>query len=252
MCCFSRPVKKVAGTNIFARESSRERQYLVYSMTLSAPEDLAMILPLPVPKATKEDAVRFINLEKYADFFADMYSGFPHPDTKPADDDVGREPTAAKRKLAVIDVGSFQASFVPSIKDFERLDERFRLPGEIWDKLGQYRDYGFAVFKLKQDKKDAQKIHPMAFEFPRANPKKLFFPTVHIHDGKVHAKASFDHRLYCQTTGNEELSMFDWTESTGHAEQFIKIDKAQGIVAKEEHCYLYELHGNHNNVDIVV
>src|SRR5262245_38224377 len=69
MCCFSRRVEKVANTNIFARASKDGRQFLVYNMLLSTKEDLAMILPIPVPKNTDEEAVKFINLEKYPDFF---------------------------------------------------------------------------------------------------------------------------------------------------------------------------------------
>src|ERR1044071_5692182 len=79
MCCFSKPVKLVADTNIFARGGEQGRQFLVYSMTVGAPEDLAMILPIPVPANSKEDAVKFINLEKYPEFFAELRDGFPLP-----------------------------------------------------------------------------------------------------------------------------------------------------------------------------
>src|SRR5437870_3756964 len=79
MCCFSRRVDKVADTSIFARPSKDDKQFLVYSMLFAAKEDLAMILPLPTPKGSPEDALRFINLEKYADFFKDMAAGFPAP-----------------------------------------------------------------------------------------------------------------------------------------------------------------------------
>src|SRR5262245_25963630 len=168
MCCFSRAVDVVADTNIFARSSKEARQFLVYSMTLSAKEDLAMILPIPVPKESKEDAVRFINLEKYPDFFQDMNNGFPPPPTRAQGNTFGLGSKA--EPLPVVEVGSFEASFVPSVKDFDRLDERFRLPTEVWNKLPRYKNYGFTVFKLK---KGAKTIHPMAFEFPRAKPEKL-------------------------------------------------------------------------------
>ena len=79
MCCFSRAVQKVADTNIFARPSKDGRQYLVYAMTFASKEDLAMILPLPTPKGSPENALRFINLEKYTDFFKDLAAGFPAP-----------------------------------------------------------------------------------------------------------------------------------------------------------------------------
>jgi hypothetical protein len=137
MCCFSRKVKLVADTNIFARAGKDGRQFLVYSMRLEAAEPLAMILPLPVPKGSKEGGVRFINLEKYPEFFAELRKGFPAPHAAGR----GKPPTKGK-PLKVVEVGSFIASFVPTVADFERVDERFRLPAGVWDKLPQYKEYG--------------------------------------------------------------------------------------------------------------
>jgi hypothetical protein len=246
MCCFSRPVDRVANTHIFARSGKEGRQFLVYSMTLSAKEDLAMILPIPVPKGSKDDVVRFINLEKYPDFFADMIKGFPPHRTFSST--VGSRAANAK-PLPVVEVGSFEASFVPSVKDFDRLDERFRLPTEVWDKLPMYKDYGFAVFKLK---KGAKTIHPMAFEFPRAKPEKLFFPTIHIHDGKVHETAVFDHLLFCQRSETDTDPILKWEESTQPARFFMKLDKAQGLLDPDAHCYQRGIHGRQKNEDMLV
>ena len=245
MCCFSRPVDLVAGTNIFARSAKEGRQFLVYSMTVKAGEDLAMILPIPVPKGTKEDAVSFINLEKYPDFFEEMVLGFPVPRTK--DDSSPKKDKAwgGDQKLKVVEVGSFVASFVPAVKDFSRLDERFRLPEGTWDKLPAYKEYGFAVFQLK---KGEMKVHPMAFDFPTANPKKLFFPTVHIHDGKVHERAKFDHALYCQ--GRTEVGLH-WEESPQPANMFMtKLEQAKDIVAAKEHVYRRRMVGTAKNEDL--
>jgi hypothetical protein len=244
MCCFSRPVDLVSGTHIFARAAKNGRQFIVYSMILGAKEDLAMILPIPVPKQPKEDAVRFINLEKYTEFFTDMQGGFP------ATKATGRETLGDKpaATLEVVNVGSYEASFVPTVKDFARVDERFRLPMGVWDKLPQYKDYGFAVFKLKKGK---SKVHPMAFEFPRADPRKLFFPTVHIHDGQVHPQAKFDHALYCQPSGDERLTT-GWQESPQPAGMFMKKDKAQDLLDLNAHCYRHEIKGSHKNADILV
>jgi hypothetical protein len=244
MCCFSRPVDYVAGTSIFARPS-KAGQYLVYSMTLKAGSDLAMILPIPTPKASKEDAVTFINLEKYSDFFDDLRAGFPEPHPASRGDSLGApKPQLAVPKLKVVEVGSFVASFAPAIKDFSRLDEQFKLPEGTWDKLPQYKDYGFAVFKLK---KGEHKVHPMAFEFPRANRSKLFFPTVHIHDGKVHAEAHFDHSLYCQGADTRTR----WTESPQPASFFVKkLDETKGIVDGKAHVYRKQMVGNFKNEDV--
>ena len=79
MCCFSKPVSSVSDTRIFARADEGQREFLVYSMSLEAKQDLAMILPLPVAAGTGEKGVEFINLEGYPDFFADLLKGFPVP-----------------------------------------------------------------------------------------------------------------------------------------------------------------------------
>jgi len=52
--------------------------------------------------------------------------------------------------LKVEQVGSFEASFVPTLADFQRLDPRFRLPDTVWQQLGRYAKYGFAIFQLKK------------------------------------------------------------------------------------------------------
>jgi hypothetical protein len=245
MCCFSRPVQSVTATHIFARPAEEGRQFLVYSMTLKAKEDLAMVLPLPVKAGSDENAVAFIDLKDYANFFTDVASGFPVFLTNSADDTRTRS-AATKSKLEVVTVGNFEASYVPTVKDFTRLDERFRLPPGTWEALPAYRKYSFAVFKLKPG---AVTIHPMAFSFPRADASSLFFPTVHIHDGKVHAKATFAHSLYCQTGAEEELALLDWEESQRPASSFMKMDKAKGLIDGERHCYRKELRGLLPNQD---
>lgn len=244
MCCFSGKVQLVADTNIFARAAKDGKQFLVYSMRLDSKSEVAMILPIPVPKASPEDAVRFINLEKYPDFFDEMGTGFPPPKAE------GRAKNGlslTRGGLKVVEVGKFIASFVPSQKNFPRLDEKFRLPAGVWDKLPQYKDWGFAVFQLT---KGEQKVHPMAFEFPRASPTRLFFPTVHIHDGTVKDKAKFDHMLFCQIT--DEMLM-EWEESAQPADLFMnKIKEAQGLVNPHGHVYRKIMQGMLKNADVVV
>ena len=250
MCCFSGPVDRVADTSIFARSVENGRQILVYAMTISTRNDVAMILPLPVPPGSAEDAVRFISLKEYPDFFKDLKKGFPEPVSRSLMPTKSAPPAAATpAKLEVVQVGEFEASFVPTVKDFSRLDARFRLPDQTWEQLPATKDYGFAVFKLKPT---ATEVHPMAFEFPRVNPKQLFFPTVHIHDGKVHAKAAFDHALYCQKRDGEKLSLPDWRESDVTAGQFMKTSKAAGVLDAARHCYLKEVRGERKNEDVVL
>ncbi len=79
MCCFSQPVISVSATNIFARGGKDGRQFLAYSMTVNAEKELAMVLPLPVKVGVDEEAVSFIDLSGYPDFFDDLRRGFPVP-----------------------------------------------------------------------------------------------------------------------------------------------------------------------------
>ena len=77
MCCFSRPVKHVSATQIFARLMPEQRQALVYSMNVEIEDDLAMVLPIPVPAGSPDDAVSFVSLEGYDLFFDDLAAAFP-------------------------------------------------------------------------------------------------------------------------------------------------------------------------------
>jgi len=250
MCCFSQPVISVNATNIFARAGDNDRQFLAYSMTLNAKSELAMVLPLPVKPGTDEKGVKFIDLSAYPNFFADLLKGFPTPKPKASFGwGLSRSAPAAAQPLAVVKVGSFEASFVPSLKDFSRLDERFRIRDEAWRKLPQYADFGFAVFKLKSGE---ARIHPMAFSFPRRDPRKLFFPTVHIHDGEVHEQAEFDHLLYCQPNEDQSLALQGWRESERLANSFMNINKTQGLMAARQHCYQKIVRGMLRNRDTLV
>jgi hypothetical protein len=99
--------------------------------------------------------------------------------------------------LEVHQVGDFVASFVPSPADFVHLDRQFRIQRGILERLPQYADWGFAVFQLAQTN-GTQRVHPMGLEFWTRYPDRLFFPTLHIHDGEIHADAEFSHTLYAQ------------------------------------------------------
>lgn len=250
MCCFTRPVIRVATTKIFARAGHGDGQFLVYSMKLESADDLAMVLPLPVKSGSGEKAVSFINLKEYSGFFDDLAKGFPVAVSGSYKGTRGFHlETDSAALLEVFQVGDFEASFVPTVGDFNRLDERFRLPSGTWEKLPGYKDYGFAVFKLKRGK---LQVHPMAFSFPRRDAGSLFFPTVHIHDGKVHVRAHFDHALYCQPSGNAQLRLDQWRESVTHVRNFMKLDKAAGLLEPDQHCYQKDLTGDLPNRDTLI
>jgi hypothetical protein len=243
---FSQAVERVSNTSIFARMTLRNTQILVYAMTLTARSELAMVLPLPTPPRAPEDAVRFINLERYPTYFADMRSGFPSPMIISFSAG-GLTSGAAPAPLVVHDVGAFEASFVPTVADFARLDRRFALAPQIFNALPAYRDWGFAVFKLKgfgASARAAQKaIHPMAFELRPRDTRALFFPTVHVHDGVVHETASFDHELYCQLSPEVAPRMTAWEASTQPAASFMNNDKVEGTILGGDPIHRRRLEG---------
>lgn len=207
MCCFSvatpiglvarllaRPVH-VSATNLFARMIAPGVQALAYGMNLDTRDPVAMVLPLPVVPGSGDDAVTFIDLAKEPRMFADLAGLF---EIMPQ---VARKggfslPLPTRKALVVHKVGSFVASYVPARADFARLDPRFRLPAALFEAVPHYADHGFAVFQLAPGKVT---VHPMAMTFPTREPSRLFFPTVHVHDGRFHPKATFDHVLYFQT-----------------------------------------------------
>ena len=249
MCCFSQPVISVNSTNIFARPDDGGRQFLAYNMRFNAENELAMVLPLPVKLGTDEKDVSFIDLSGYAELFVDLERGFPPPESTGVKTRGVRVTSLSAHQLEVVQVGNFEASFVPTMKDFSRLDERFRISDKAWKHLPAYKDFGFAVSKLKAG---SLKVHPMAFSFPRRDLKTLFFPTVHIHDGKVHSKAKFDHTLYCQQSEHEQVTVRDWRESAGNAGKFMKSDKSKGLILANHHCYQKKMLGNLPNEDTYV
>jgi hypothetical protein len=195
---FSTPVH-VSKTNIFARMIAPGVQALAYGMDLRAEQELAMILPLPVVRDSGEDAVKFVSLAAEPRMFDELAALFT-PVLPQAKGGISRSAGIAQ-KLVVHEIGSFVASYVPRRADFARLDERFRVPDVLFDAVPHYADYGFAVFQLKPGKVT---VHPMAMTFPTRVTDKLFFPAVHVHDGKFHDTAKFDHALYYQRSADAD------------------------------------------------
>jgi hypothetical protein len=207
MCCFSVPTPTsfwkrlfapkihVSATNIFARIVHPGVQGLAYSMNLETGSEVAMILPVPVRPGSGEDALRFVDLQKHPRMFTELADLFVEMQPQ----STGAMPLrdAGRQTLVVHDVGAFIATYVPTKLDFDRVDRRFWMPRIVLDSVPEYSDYGFAVFQLKPGK---HTIHPMAFTFPSREIDRLYFPTVHLHDGRFHAEAEFDHALYYQHT----------------------------------------------------
>ncbi len=242
MCCFSQEVRHVAKTRIFARATSAVDQAIVYAMRFEAAGDLAMVLPIPTPQGAAEDAVRFVDLSGYASYFDDLEAGFPIAGFGPSR---AAAPQPASL-LLVHRVGAFEASFVPSATDFERLDPRFRLPRAILSALPGHEGSGFAVFKLRGGASE-QDVHPMAFTFPRRDPRAVFFPTLHVHDGRVHPSAEFDHELYVQSS--LQLPQ-PWWSTMKPASRHVDLERARGLVDGDRALATLVIRGTHRNEDV--
>lgn len=210
MCCFSSRVERVSGTRIFARAEG-QRQLVVYEMSLLAQGELAMVLPIPVALGAGEDAVEMVDLSAAPHFFRQLDMAFETELSLAAPSRLAPQPAALK----VHQVGDFEASFVPHAVDFDRLDPRFAIPSAVWASIPEVAGFGFVVFKLReaapepglldrllgrQAPREERRYHPMAFWFPRRDASRLFFPTLHIHDGAAHPEADFDHTLYAQAS----------------------------------------------------
>lgn len=257
MCIFSRPIEDVAQTRIFARLTGTGTQMLAYQMEYKSLTENAMILPLPVQQPAQESSLRFIDLKKYDNFFDDLFSGFPYVQGISIGCSAGGP--VPDSKLDVVKVGNYIASFVPTLDDFSRLDEQFRLTPEVWTKLPQYQDFGFAVFQLADGN---GRPHPMAMEFRTAS-DAIFFPTIHVHDGEVHVHEKFDHSLYLQHAGFDSVVNSYWgnacvDQATGlvrsrdSASQFCRVDLTQGLVDGSLLVHRRGMYGERPNEDTII
>ena len=273
---------KVSKTNIFARHTGPGQQVLAYSMSIASSTPAAMILPLPVSRPSGEDAVRFIDLSGIPDFFDHMARGCQAEYQEDEFGEIGAGDLLCLDEipaLTVHDVGDFEASYVPSMGDFTRLDPRFRLPDEVWQSMPDYSDYGFAVFQLKlrlmtKEAEVENEIHPLALEFSTRDSKRLYFPTVHVHDGAYHDSAGFYHRFYCQRENarsefkywwdvlqgfrprparviGENFPGYRWlSRSSRPASEILPVDDCEGLVDPDLELHSLELHGEYKNQDI--
>ena len=261
MCCFSQPVSFVGKTQIFARLTGTGSQFLAYEMVYESEVPNAMILPLPVLQSAGEDAVQFIDLSEDESFFKTLSKGFPRVPRSPGlGCGADRVTASADAMLPVQNVGNFIASFVPTIDDFDRLDPQFTIPKDTWLNIPEYADYGFAIFQLASLSAIA---HPMAFEFQtRFKNDKVFFPTVHIHDGVVHKEEKFDHSLFLQHAAYDSVvsKYRDWNvtdaatgfvRSKNEASDFCQSIDNRDLIVPELLVHRLDLKGTLKNEDMV-
>jgi hypothetical protein len=256
MCCFSLasddsvlgrllPAKvHVSSTNIFARMIAPGVQCLAYGMTIASKQDVAMILPLPVRPGGGPAAVRFVDLKGHRNMFRELAALFDVPTNGPRMRSLALG--GLRPKLEVHKVGAFIASYVPTRDDFERLDPRFRVPEVLFDAVPEYDDYGFAVFQLAPGEST---VHPMAFTFPTRTVDRLYFPCVHLHDGRWHKTAAFDHALYYQ---HPKVTMLEATNEGDASSTVLPARDYAKLVDPSRPMLRREIRGTEVNADVFI
>ncbi len=231
----------VSRTRIFGRCDGNV-QYLAYEMTLAADRETAMVLPLPCSVPVRDTGAAFLDLSDYPELFENLEMCFPVR----FDRSFGGATLAAP--LPVVNVGAFEASFVPRAGDFSRLDPRFRIPPAALEAFHEYADYGFAVFKLRPGE---SRVHPMGLSFETRFPDRIFFPTVHVHHGVVPDLELFDHTLFAQGRTNDTL----WHPAEISVREFFSAKdcresgRTRGLVSRGAPLYRRRIVGMQNNED---
>lgn len=257
MCIFSGAVNSVSETNIFVKDRGNGKHACVYKMVVDLHDPVAMVLPVPVLAGGGDNALHFINLSNCPTFFDELDDLFPKEDLPRAASYSTLKSDLSLSTLVVHDVGDYEASYVRSMGEFHRLDERFRLPDSIWDRLPNYSEFGFAVFQLKKTgngKRGKRKFHPMAFEYPPRDDRTLFFPTTHVHDGgTVPVDARFDHTLYIQNGGRFNVSGKGqpWQQNRDNPPPSF-YQETHGLISPSEKLHRFKLDGNFPNADQLI
>ena len=210
-------------------------------MQYSATQPLAMILPLPVRKD-----ICVSDMLKFEKIPSNVFSGLKHSFRPKVRGLVSLARSLGKdiEFLAVHQVGSYEASFVPEPDEFSRLDPRFRLSSSLMDQLGCYEDYGFAVFQLRLG---TEVSHPMGIRFESRFDDRVFIPTLHVHDNSLPDSAEFDHTIYCQLPSDE--SRFAKIKGWGKSNYCPSKDRVPDCVNTSRKVFRKEISGMQPNTD---
>jgi hypothetical protein len=98
----------------------------------------------------------------------------------------------------------------------------------------------------------------MVLEFPRRDPRQLFFPLVHVHNGRVDERAALDHRLYCQDVSAARLNRWPpaehwgWETSDRPLAELVDLKRTAGVLRSDRPCHRVVVRGTYPNVDLLV
>jgi hypothetical protein len=211
-----RPVH-VAKTNIFVgKVNSQIDQFVIYSNDITdgpikkhdynvdynAPRLFqsdqehksytAMILPYPTN--TLNSRIKVYDMSKHVDIFKKLKEYFPNPPIRSRSGFGSSSYNSVGSSIKVEKVGSYDVSIVPSLEDFDRLqDYVFKLDPNFKKVLSRdySKDYGFIVCKIR----DGEKFHPIAYSHSLREDGTFFIPTKHYHNGSE-SNPDWDHIIY--------------------------------------------------------
>jgi hypothetical protein len=259
MCVILGKVATVAKTKLLVAPSlGGARQLTVYANAVtSLVRGNAMVLPVPHP-----ETLAFHDLSGYATLFDDCAACFERPLPRSIPDGARRSAAGSRPALAVVTVGSYHASVVPSLDDFDRLDASLlRVPANVGALLAATyagRPFGFIVCALREG---AAAYHPFAYSHALETAGTLFVPTLHAHEhehgdgdgadgggrgGK--ARADWDHTIH--VVGGDDAQWLDapWTRAAE-----ARLDTAKlpaGFLLDPAAMGLRRIKGAHPNVDL--
>ena len=249
MGIFSTPVRVASAFNFFARAQA-DHQFLACSFRYEAATAFTLMLPLPTPPDAAANAVRFINLSAYDDFFRDTRRGWPDLTR-----DTGKQSLTDRIREKVrdwldLDTTQIELAFFPNQSVLADRRDRWPLPEVVWSALTPYAKFGLVGLKLEAG---ANRLPPIAFEFPRGASTELFFPTAHNLPRRV--AQNLKHALYAQTATRSlawRISISAEDERPLRARNFVKVDRARGLIDPDQPIMARRLSGPADNLDVRV
>lgn len=204
MCIILETVRSVSKTRIYTTvNEANTHQILVYQNTVDTQDGNTMILPVPKP-----GSVKFVNLERYPNFFDDCEKCFKEErNMYSASYSCSLRSSTPQEPLPVFHVGSYQVSIAPSVHELHRADSRIfqldpALETLLQDKYESH--FGFLLCRLRPG---SHTYHPLAYVHEKDPCRLLFVPTLHYHShtkqtpGHMNTTdADWDHRIYSTAT----------------------------------------------------
>ena len=91
----------------------------------------------------------------------------------------------------------------------------------------------------------------MALRFQTRTPKQLYFPTTHVHNGRVEPRAGFDHHLYWQARQGAQAEASDQTTSIPAATH-MDLTRTKGLIDGQLPVFLRRVFGEQDNRDTLI